>query len=166
MFTIHHWRGSWVFIFNSHFLFVVLEFFIFSIFIFYLLIILWNFSLKGILIFLLIFLSFMKWMPFQHYNYLLQSDVLPCPWSLFTLQKSMKSWLALSFLSSFNSQLSNAWIDLDNIAFLRWDRSCECVPKKKEMDRLMIHLLLIRVGPSFMWLTQRSWKDETGATRR
>jgi len=42
MFTIQHWRGSFSFIFNSHFFFVVLEFFIFFIFIFYLLIILWG----------------------------------------------------------------------------------------------------------------------------
>ena len=41
-FTIQHWRGSFSFIFNSHFFFVVLEFFIFFIFIFYLLIILWG----------------------------------------------------------------------------------------------------------------------------
>ena len=36
MFTIQHWRGSFFFIFNSHFFFVVLEFFIFFIFIYFL----------------------------------------------------------------------------------------------------------------------------------
>ena len=42
IFWICSWRGSFSFIFNSHFFFVVLEFFIFFIFIFYLLIILWG----------------------------------------------------------------------------------------------------------------------------
>jgi len=49
MFTIQHWRGSFFFIFNSHFFFVVLEFFIFFIFIFYLLQTryLWTYSFKN-----------------------------------------------------------------------------------------------------------------------
>jgi len=51
MFTIQHWRGSFSFIFNSHFFFVVLEFFIFFIFIFYLLIILWGIQLFSVDIF-------------------------------------------------------------------------------------------------------------------